>query len=60
MPINSKRGKMRFQLKKDIANAKSKKKKSSFMFFGVSKIKPLVFSKILDWLFIKEKVGFAL
>jgi hypothetical protein len=30
------------------------------MFFGVSKIKPLVISKILDWLFIKEKVGFAL
>jgi hypothetical protein len=26
----------------------------------VSRIKPLVSSKGLDWLFIKEKVGFAL
>jgi hypothetical protein len=33
-------------------------KKSSFMSFGVSMIKPLVSS--LDWLYIKEKVGFAL
>jgi hypothetical protein len=47
-------------LKKDTTNAKSKKKKSSFISFGVSMIKPLVSSKILDWLFIKGKVGFAL
>ena len=39
---------------------KSTQKKSSFMSFGVSRIKPLVSSKGLDWLFIKEKVGFAL
>jgi hypothetical protein len=39
---------------------KSTKKKSSFMSFGVSSVKPLVSSKGLDWLFIKEKVGFVL
>jgi hypothetical protein len=38
----------------------TQKKKSSFMSFGVSSIKPLVSSKRLDWLFIKEKVGFVL
>jgi hypothetical protein len=31
-----------------------KKKKSSFMSFGVSRIKPLVSSKFLDSLFIRE------
>ena len=36
------------------------KTKSSFMSFGVSRIKPLISSKRLDWLFFKEKVGFAL
>jgi hypothetical protein len=30
------------------------------MSLGVSMIKPLVSSERLDWLFIKEKVGFAL
>ena len=49
--------KKRFQLKKDTTDAK---KKSSFMSLGVSMIKPLVSSERLDWLFIKEKVGFAL
>jgi hypothetical protein len=39
---------------------KVKTKKSSLVSFGVSRIKPLVSSKRLDWLFIKEKVGFAL
>ena len=34
-----------FQLKKDTANAKIQQTKSSFMSFGVSKIKPLVSSK---------------
>jgi hypothetical protein len=32
---------------------KSTPKKSSFISFGVSRIKPLVSSKRLDWLFIK-------
>jgi hypothetical protein len=36
------------------------KKKLSFISFDVSRIKPLVSSKKLDWLVIKEKVGFAL
>jgi len=39
------------------------KTKSSFISFGVSRIKPLVSSKKkknLDWLFIKGNVGFAL
>ena len=59
MPINSKRGKKRFQWKKDTTNAKSqhqKKKISSFISFGVSRINPLMSSKRLDWLFIKEKL----
>jgi hypothetical protein len=38
---------------------KSKKKNQVYL-SGVSRIKPLVSSKGLDWLFIKEKVGFAL
>jgi hypothetical protein len=41
-------------------HSKCNKKKSSSISFGVFRIKPLVSSKRLDWLFIKEKVGFAL
>jgi hypothetical protein len=32
------------------------KKKSSFISFGVSRIKPLMSSKRLEWLFIKENL----
>jgi len=65
MPINSKRGKKRFQWKKDTTNAKSQhQKKSSFMSFGVSRIKPLVSSKVFrsiihhrkSWIYIMTYV----
>ena len=45
MPINSKKGKRRTQ---QMPEVNTKKKKSSFMSFGVSKIKPLVSSKRLN------------
>ena len=58
MPINSKRGKRGFNGRKtqQMPKVNTKKKKSSFMSFGVSRIKPLVSSKFLDSLFIREKL----
>ena len=45
---------------KERHNKCQKLKKKNQTSFGVSMRKPLVSSKRLDWLFIKEKVVFAL
>ena len=64
MPINSKRGKRGFNGRKTQQMPKVNTKKSSFMSFGVSRIKPLVSSKVFrsiihhrkSWIYIMTYV----